>query len=209
MMLHAVHQLLPLTTWEQNTFPFLPQQLFRINCLLLVHTPPLSDTDVLDHPGLNTSILESLTSLTFIQITTIHVFLQSSTSSTFVQITTIHVFLQLPQKGSPWDTEFRCPLVMPDLLQCLCSRVPPPHSAPALYNDDVSWYRLWVPPCTLLRVLFERSCTYTMNTCISHVFDMVTIYSICILNILMIYLCMMAIQMHLLVEVLVVGEIPP
>ena len=161
-----------------------------------MHTPPFSDTDVLDHPGLNTSILESLTSLTFIQITTIHVFLQSSTSSTFVQITTIHVFLQLPQKGSPWDTEFRCPLVMPDLSQCLCSRVPPPHS----------------PPCTLLRVLFERSCTYTMNTCISHifdVFDMVTIYSICILYIPMTYLCMTEIQTHLLVEVLVVGEIPP
>ena len=38
---------------------------------------------------------------------------------------------------------------------------------------------------------------------------MVTIYSICILNILMTYLCMMATHMHLLVEVLVVGEIPP
>ena len=165
-------------------------------------------------------------SLTFVQITTIHVFLQSSTSSTFVQITTIHVFLEsltsstwsacilfyLPQKGSPWDTEFHCPLVMPDLSQCLCSRVPPLHSASALYNDGVSWYRLWVPPRTLLRVLFERSCTYTMNTCISHifdVFDMVTIYSICILNILMTYLCMMATQMDLLVEVLVVSEIPP
>ena len=37
---------------------------------------------------------------------------------------------------------------------------------------------------------------------------MVTIYSICILNILMTYLCMMATQMNLLVEVLVVGEIP-
>ena len=56
--------------------------------------PPLSDTGVLDHPGLNTSILESSTSLTFVQITTIHVFLQSSTSLTFLQITTIHVFLQ-------------------------------------------------------------------------------------------------------------------
>ena len=56
--------------------------------------PPLLDTDVLDHPGLNTSILESSTSLTFVQITIIHVFLQSSMSSTFVQITTIHVFLQ-------------------------------------------------------------------------------------------------------------------
>ena len=48
-----------------------------------------------------------------------------------------------------------------------------------------------------------------MNTCISHIFDMVTIYSICILNILMTYLCMMATHMDLLVEVLVVGEIPP
>ena len=69
----------------------------------------------------------------------------------------------IPQKGSPWDTEFRCPLVMPDLSQCLCSRVPPPHSAPALYNNDVSWYRLYVPPCTLLRILFEWSCTYTLE----------------------------------------------
>ena len=144
-------------------------------------------------------------------------FLQSSTSPTFVQITTIHVFFQFltslfTTKGSPWDTEFRCPLVMPDLLQYLCSRVPPPHSVPALYNDDVSWYQFWAPPHTLLTVLFERSCTYTMNTCISHifdVFDMVTIYSICILNILMTYLCMTATQMNLLVEVLVVAEILP
>ena len=120
--------------------------------------------------------------------------------------------LYLPQKGSPWDTEFRCPLVMPDLSQCLGFRVPPPHSVLALYNDGVSWYRLWVPPHTLHRVLFEWSCTDTMNTCISHIFDvfnMVTIYSICILNILMTYLCMTATQMNLLVEVLVVGEIPP
>ena len=170
--------------------------------------------------------LQSSTSSTFVQITTIHVFLQFLTSSTFVQITTIHVFLEsltsltwsacilfyLPQKGSPWDTEFRCPLVMPDLSQCLGSRVPPPHLTPALYNQGISWYWLWVPPCTLPRVLFEWSCTYTMNTCISHIFDifdMVTIYSICILNILMTYLCMMATQMNLLVEVLVVSEIPP
>ena len=100
---------------------------------------------------------------------------------------------------------------MPDLSQCLCSRVPPLHSALAPYNDGVSWYCLLVPPCTLPRVLFERSCTYTINTCISHifdVFDVVTIYSICILNTLMTYLCMMATHMHLLVEVLVVGEIP-
>ena len=41
--------------------------------------PQLSDADVLDHPGLNTSILESSMSLTFVQITTIHVFLQSLT----------------------------------------------------------------------------------------------------------------------------------
>ena len=101
---------------------------------------------------------------------------------------------------------------MANLSEGLGSRVPPPHSALALYNDGVSWYRLWVPPHTLPRVLFERSCTYKMNTCISHifnVFDMITIYSICILNILMTYLCMMATQMDLLVEVLVVGEIPP
>ena len=101
---------------------------------------------------------------------------------------------------------------MPHLSQCLCSRVSPLHSALALYNDDVSWYRLWAPPHTLLRVLFEQSCTYTTNTCISHIFDvldMVTIYSICILNILMTYLCITATQMHLLVEVLMVSEIPP
>ena len=79
---------------NKTPFLFCLSQLFRINCLLLVHTPPLLDTDVLDHPGLNTSILESSTSSTFIQITTIHVFLQSSTPLTFVQITTIHVFLQ-------------------------------------------------------------------------------------------------------------------
>ena len=147
-------------------------------------------------------------SLSFVQITTIHVFLQSLMSSTWSAC----ILFYLPQKGSPWDTEFCCPLVMPDLLQCLCSRVPPPHSVPALYNDDISWYWLWVPPRTLLRVLFEWSCTYTINTCISHIFDifdMVTIYSICVLNILMTYLCMMATQMNLLVEVLVVGEIPP
>ena len=164
--------------------------------------PPLSDTDVLDHPGLNTSILQSLTSSTFVQITTIHVFLQSLTSSTFVQITTIHVFLQsltwsacilfyLPHKGSPWDTEFCCPLVMADLSQCLGSRVPPPDLAPplslALMYNHVAWDQLWVPPCTLLRVLFEQSCTNTINTCILHifdVFDIITIYSTCILNIL-------------------------
>ena len=142
---------------------------------------------------------------TFVQITTIHVFLQSSMSLTFVQITTIHVFLQsptsltwsacilfyLPHKGSPWDTEFSCPLVMVDLLQCLGSRVPPPDSAPplslALMYNHVAWDQLWVPPHTLLRVLFEQSCTNTINTCILHIFDVfniVTIYSTCILNIL-------------------------
>ena len=31
-------------------------QLLRINLLLFVQTPPLMDTDVLDHPGLNTCI---------------------------------------------------------------------------------------------------------------------------------------------------------
>ena len=112
---------------NKTPFLFCLSQLFRINRLLLENMPPLSDTDVLDHPGLNTSILESSTSSTFIQITTIHVFLQSLT----------YLFTT---KGSPWDTEFRCPLVMPDLSQCLCSRVPPPHSALALYNDNVSWY---------------------------------------------------------------------
>ena len=85
-MLHAVHQLLPCPPGNKTPFLFCLSQLFRINRLLLVHTPPLSDTDVLDHPGLNTSILESSTSLTFIQITTIHVFLQSSTSSTLIQM---------------------------------------------------------------------------------------------------------------------------
>ena len=160
---------------------------------------------MLDHPGLNTSILEFLTSSTFVQITTIHVFVQSSTSLTFVQITTIHVFLQslmsltwsacilfyLPHKGSLWDTEFCCPLVMADLSQSLGSRMPPPHLVPpwslALLYNHVVWDQLWVPPHTLLTVLFKWSCTNTINTCILHifdVFDIITIYSTCILNIL-------------------------
>ena len=182
---------------NKTPFLFCLSQLFRINHLLLVYMPSLSDTDVLDHPGLNTSILESSTSSTFIQITTIHVFLQSLTSSTFIQITTIHVFLQSSvfdirtnnyntciftifdvfdirtnnyntciftifdvfdirtnnyntciftifdifiyhKKGALGIQSSDCPLVMPDLSQCLCSRVPPPHSAPALYNEDIS-----------------------------------------------------------------------
>ena len=78
---------------------------------------------------------------------------------------------------------------MMDLPQWLHSRVPPPDSAPplslALMYDHVAWDGLWVPPRTLLRVLFEWS--YTINTCILHIFDIfhiVTIYSTCILNIL-------------------------
>ena len=95
----------------------------------------------------------------------------------------VHVFY-LPKKGNPGDAEFHCPLIMADFPQCLSSRVPPPHSAPplslALYNNGISWYRLQVPPCTLLRVLFHQSCTSTINTFISHisdVFDIHTIYS--------------------------------
>ena len=120
--------------------------------------------------------------------------------STFVQITTIHVFLQsltwsacilfyLPYKGSPWYTEFCCPLVMTDLSQCLGSRVAPLDLAPplsiALMYNRIAWNCLWVPPHVLPMVLFEQS--YTINTCILHifdVFDIVTIYSTCILNIL-------------------------
>ena len=95
----------------------------------------------------------------------------------------VHVFY-LPHKGSPGHAEICGPLIMADLPQCLSSRVPPPHLAPpwslALYNDDISWYRLWVPPCTLLRVPFHQSCTNTRNTLNSHIFDisdMHTIYS--------------------------------
>ena len=98
-------------------------------------------------------------------------------------------FIYLPYKGSPWDTEFCCPLAITDLSQCLGSRVPPLDSVPplslALMYNHVVWDRLWVPPHALLRVLFEQSCT--INTCILHifdVFDIVTIYSTCILNIL-------------------------
>ena len=55
------------------------------------------------------------------------------------------------------------------LSQCLGSRVPPPDSAPplslALMYSHIAWDRLWMPPCTLLRVLFEQSCT--INTCVT------------------------------------------
>ena len=169
-----------------NKIPFLfcLSQLFRINHLLLVHMPPLSDTDVLDHPGLNTSILESSMSFVF----------DIRTNNYNTCIFTIFdvfdmkcmYFIYLPYKGSPWDTEFYCPLVMMDLSQCLGSRVPPLDPVPplslALMYNHVAWDRLWVPPHALL---FEQSCT--INTCILHIFDIfdiITIYSTCILNIL-------------------------
>ena len=130
----------------------------------------------------------------------------------------VHVFY-LPNKGSPGDAEFHCPLIMADFPQCLSSRVPPPHPAPpwslALYNDDVSWYWLWVPPRTLLRVLFKQSCTNTINTLNSHIFDvfnMHTIYSnvlhLCSTCIWHSYLCTMDFLNYLLVGVEGVDGIP-
>ena len=89
--------------------------------------------------------------------------------------------IYLPKKVSPGYTEFCHSLIMSDFPQRLCSRVPSPHPVPpwslALYYGDVSQYGFWMPPCTLLIVLFEWSYTYTINTCISHIFDMHTIYS--------------------------------
>ena len=130
----------------------------------------------------------------------------------------VHVFY-LPNKGSPGDAEFCFPLIMADFPQRLSSRVPLPHTVPpwslALYNNDASWYWLWVPPHTLLRVLFKQSCTNTINTLNSHIFnvsDMHTIYS----NVLHFhstctwhsYLCMMDFLNYLLLGVEGVNEIP-
>ena len=72
------------------------------------------------------------------------------------------------------------------LSQCLGSRVPPLDSALplslALMYNRIAWDGLWMPPCTLLRVLFEGSCT--INTCILHIFDVFDIrtnnYNTCI-----------------------------
>ena len=64
-------------------------------------------------------------------------------------------FILVTTKREPLGYRVLLFVVMSDLSQYLCSRVPPLHSALALYNDGVSWYQLWVPPCTLLRVLFE------------------------------------------------------
>ena len=42
---------------NKTPFFFCITQLFRINSRHFLHMPPLSDADVLDHPGINTCIL--------------------------------------------------------------------------------------------------------------------------------------------------------
>ena len=130
--------------------------------------PPLQDTDVLDHPGINTCILNifdifdiSTTNYNYYYYTQYSVSSTSSTWSACILFTT---------QRDPWDAEFHGPLIMADLPQHLSSRVPPLHPAPflslALYNDDIAGNWLWMPP-------------HTINTSISHifdVFDMDTIY---------------------------------
>ena len=128
------------------------------------------DTDVLDHPGLNTCIFT---------ISDIHTNNYNTCIFTIFDVFNIHTnnyntciftifdvydmkcmyFIYLPYKGSPWDTEFCHPLIMTYLSQCLGSRVPPLDSAPplslALMYNRVVWDRLWMLPCTLIRVPFE------------------------------------------------------
>ena len=55
-MLRAVDQLLLLPLGNKTPLLFCLGQLLRINLLLFVQMPPLTDTDMLDHPGLNTCI---------------------------------------------------------------------------------------------------------------------------------------------------------
>ena len=119
------------------------------------HSPPLMDADVLDHPGINQCILNifdifdictnNYNTCSFTIFNVFDICINNYNTCIFrifdiFDMKCMYFILFTTKKGSPWDTEFRCPLVMSDLSQCLGSRVPPLHSTPALYNHGVSWY---------------------------------------------------------------------